>query len=286
MQCALKSGAKSLWTEHGKIKALWRLDPKSILTKPAFYCPWKLYKLREEDRSGSKFLFLSVLWLLALNWRKKWNTFPWLQHLWCHPCCIFYSLPFRFLSKLILICSPFRAYSGPVGFPTAHFTTTVCITVVPRSDASHTLCNIFVKAWCSLALMSELNNSIPKGYFLMLFMKMEDSPWSFGFKISWFCFLFHFRVDISSLPYAGVWSVGYAGVDCVRTCVLVLLQNYPLTVPHPLTSFRSWLFGRSHPCTHLGIKHWNRSWGNGQFSLKKLSLKDLVFVLEFVIFVL
>lgn len=38
--------------------------------------------------------FLSILWLLALNWGKKWNTFPWLQHSWCHLGCMFLFSPF------------------------------------------------------------------------------------------------------------------------------------------------------------------------------------------------
>lgn len=70
---------------------------------------------------------------------------------------------------------------------------------VSRSVTSHTLCGIFAKALCSLLLMAELNNSIPRGYLPWLFMKMEGSPGSFAFKISWFCFLFNFRLDISSL---------------------------------------------------------------------------------------
>lgn len=156
--------------------------------------------------------------------------------------------------------------------------------VVSRSVTSHALCSIVVKALCSLVLMSELNNSIPKGYLLFLFMKMEDSPGSFIFEISWFCFLFNFRLDISSLPYAAVWSVAYAGVDSVRSCEIVL-QNCPLTASSA-NSFKSWLFGRSHPCTHLGMMCWNQSWGNGQVSLKTPSLRGLVFILEVVIFVL
>lgn len=156
--------------------------------------------------------------------------------------------------------------------------------VVSRSTPSHTLCSIFVKALCSLVLMSELNNSIPKRYLLLLFMKMEDSLGSFVFKISWLSFLFNFRLDISSLPYAAVWSVGYHGEDSVRTCMTVLLQNCLLTAL-PTNSVQV-LTGRSHPCTHLGTRLWNGSWGNGQVSLKPLPLKALVFILEFIVIVL
>lgn len=150
MQCALKSEAKLLWTEHWKIKPLWRLDPKSVLTKPVFYCRWKLYKLWEEDRSGSEFLFLSILWLLALNRGEKNETFPWLQRLWCHLCCIFYSLLFRFLSELVLICSPFIAYSSPIGFPAAHFTVTAWITFLYLGQSLLTPCIVYLSKHCAV----------------------------------------------------------------------------------------------------------------------------------------
>lgn len=72
--------------------------------------------------------------------------------------------------------------------------------------------------------MSKLNNRLPKGYLLLLLMKMEDSLASFSYIISLFCFIY--RLGISSLCCAAV-SVVCAGVGGVRTCVIVL-QNYSL----------------------------------------------------------
>lgn len=184
--------------------------------------------------------------------REKNETFPWLPHLWCHLCCIFYSLPFRFLSELI----PFIAYSSPIGFPAAHFTITAWITSLYLGQPW--LCSIFAKAMCSLLLMSELQYS--KRLFSIAFMKMEDSLGSFVFKISWFCLFFSFRLDLCSLPCAAVWSLGYGGVGRVRTCVIALPQNRPLTALSPDTS-HVLIIWKSLPCKIFGY-HWNQSWHN------------------------
>lgn len=134
-----------------KNQGLCILDPKSILTEPSFHCPWELYKLREENGSGSEFLFLSISRLLALNGGEKKKMklwFPWLQHLWCHLCCIFYSHPpFRILSDFVLIRSPFRARVCPICLPAAHFSITICITLLYLGQSlSHNQRSIFVKA--------------------------------------------------------------------------------------------------------------------------------------------
>lgn len=202
-----------------------------------------MYNLREEDRNGSEFLFLSILWLLALNWGKKWNMFPWLPHLWCHLCCIFYSLSFRFLSEL----TPFIAYSSPIGFPAAHFTITAWITSLYLGQPW--LCSTFTKALCSLLLMSELLYSWR--LFCTAFMKMEDSLGSFVFKISWFCLFFRFRLGLCSLPCAAVWALGFAGVGRGRTGVIALPQKWPLTALSPDTS-QALIIWKSLPCNTFG----------------------------------
>lgn len=77
-----------------KNQGLCILDPKSILTEPSFHCPWELYKLREENGSGSEFLFLSISRLLALNGgeKEKWN-FGFLDYSTCDVICVVFFIP-------------------------------------------------------------------------------------------------------------------------------------------------------------------------------------------------